>query len=209
MERRDALSWTTAVTSMVAGFFALGVGHDAIAATPQISGSPAHMVLQNTWYVFRPVATDADRDTLTFSIRRKPDWAAFNPSTGRLSGTPRPADVGTYPNIRISVSDSRTTASLPTFGITVTQSASGSVTLSWLPPRTNDDGSNLTNLAGYRIYLGQGAGALNRVIVLNNAGLTRFVVHDLSPARWYFAITSVNNRGIESLRSPTLSTVVG
>ena len=209
MERRDVLSWTTAVTVMVAGIFALGVVHDAIAASPKISGSPARTVLQNTWYVFKPVASDADGDTLTFSITRKPGWAAFNSRTGRLSGTPRPADVGTYPNIKISVSDSRTTASLPTFGITVTQSASESVTMSWLPPRTNADGSNLTNLAGYRIYLGQAADALNRVIVLNNEGLTRFVVNDLTPARWYFAITSVNDRGVESRRSPTLSVVVG
>ena len=82
MERRDALSWITAVTSMVAGVFALGVGHDAIAATPKISGSPARMVLQNTWYVFKPVASDADGDTLTFSITRKPDWAAFNQQRG-------------------------------------------------------------------------------------------------------------------------------
>ena len=148
------------------------VSRYAFVAIPQISGSPAHMVLQNTRYVFRPVASDADGDTLTFSIRQKPEWATFNPGTGRLSGTPRPADVGTYPNIRISVSDSRTMASLPTFGITVTQSASESVTLSWLPPSTNNDGSRSHRPGGLQdlIWANSIRRARNRVIVLNNAG---------------------------------------
>ena len=176
---------------------------------PQVSGSPTQTVLQNTQYEFKPTATDANGDRLTFAITQKPGWAAFDTKTGRLSGTPRASDVGVYPNIKISVSDGRASASLPTFGITVTQSASGSVTLSWMPPTENDDGSTLRDLAGYRIYVGQSANALNRVIPLNNAGLTRYVIEDLSPARWHFAMTSVNSRGRESQRSATVSKEVG
>ncbi len=60
-----------------------------------------------TAYSFQPVASDADRDTLTFSITGKPAWASFNTTTGRLSGTPGDSDTGTYSNIAIAVTDGR------------------------------------------------------------------------------------------------------
>src|SRR5207248_8287981 len=57
---------------------------------------------------------------LTFSISNKPSWANFNAGTGQLSGTPASANVGTYSNIMISVSDGTSNAALPAFAITVT-----------------------------------------------------------------------------------------
>jgi len=217
MMRRVVLTWMLSVTFIIGGCFGSGGGGDANAATttpggnsaPQISGSPAQTVVQSTQYAFRPAASDADRDTLTYSIANKPGWAAFDRATGRLSGTPRAVHVGVYQSIKISVSDGRTSASLPSFAITVTQSGSGSVTLSWLPPTENDDGSSLRDLAGYRIYVGRSADSLNRVIVLNNSGLTRYVIEDLAPANWHFAMTSFNARGRESRRSATVSKNVG
>ncbi len=217
MMRRVVPTWMLPVTLIIGGCFGSDSSNDASAAArapsgnkpPQISGAPTQTVLQNTQYAFMPAATDADRDKLTFSITHKPGWATFNRATGKLSGVPRGRHVGTYSGIKISVSDGRTTSSLPTFGITVTQSGSGSVTLSWLPPTSNDDGTTFRDLAGYRIYVGQSASSLNRIIVLDNSGLTRYVVEDLTAARWHFAMTSVNARGRESRRSPTVSKVVG
>jgi Putative Ig domain len=214
--QRVALVWMLFVSLMIGGCFESGGSNEASAAktpggnkAPQISGSPTQVVQQNSQYEFKPKATDANNDRLTFAIAQKPGWATFDTRTGLLSGTPRPSDVGVYPNIKISVSDGRTSSSLPAFGITVTQSGSGSVTLSWMPPTENEDGSVLRDLAGYRIYVGHNVNALNRVIVLDNAGLTRYVIEDLSPARWHFAMTSVNARGEESQRSATVSKIVG
>lgn len=216
--QRVVLAWMLCVSLIFGGCFGSGGSSDAKAAgtqvnvgnrAPRISGAPAPSVLQNTQYEFRPAATDPDGNRLTFTIARKPGWAAFDRVTGRLSGTPRAGDVGTHSNIKITVSDGRVSASLPAFAITVNQSAQGSVTLSWMPPTENDDGSVLSNLAGYRIYVGRSVNELTRVIVLNNAGLTRYVVEDLSPATWHFAMTSVNARGRESRRSATVSKVVG
>ncbi|MGH8249732.1 MAG: putative Ig domain-containing protein [Steroidobacteraceae bacterium] len=209
MERRTGLSWMMCVTLMAGGGLSAGAKAQTANRAPKISGSPAPTVLQQTKYLFKPVATDADRDRLTFKIKSKPGWASFNKTTGRLSGTPSPADVGNYSNIRISVTDGRATASLPAFGIAVTQSASGSVTVAWTPPTRNADGSPISDLAGYRIYMGRSSNALTSVVALNNAGLSRYVVENLSPTRWYFALTSVNRRGRESARTPTLSKVVG
>ena len=86
---------------------------------PTISGTPATSVAAGQAYSFRPTASDPDGQALTFSIANAPAWANFNASTGRLSGTPNAADVGTYAGIVISASDGAATTSLPTFSITV------------------------------------------------------------------------------------------
>ena len=70
-------------------------------------------------YTFRPTASDADGDTLTFAIANRPAWATFNTATGQLSGTPTSASAGTYSNIVISVSDGKASAALAAFAITV------------------------------------------------------------------------------------------
>jgi hypothetical protein len=88
---------------------------------PTISGTPATQVTANNAYSFTPSASDPNGDTLTFSVASLPAWASFNSSTGRINGTPSVANVGTYNNIRITVSDGSLSASLPAFSITVSQ----------------------------------------------------------------------------------------
>ena len=99
-----------------------------------------------------------------------------------LSGTPTASQVGTYSGISISASDGTNRTTLPSFSIAVNASgsSSGSATLSWTPPTTNTNGTSLTNLAGYRIYYGTSSSSLNRTIQVANAGVTRYVVPDLS-----------------------------
>ncbi len=87
---------------------------------PSISGSPTTSILQDSSYLFAPTAQDIDvGDVLRFSISNKPNWASFDPVTGRLAGTPRNEDVGSYPNIIVSVSDGQLTTALPNFSIQV------------------------------------------------------------------------------------------
>jgi hypothetical protein len=80
---------------------------------PVISGTPASSVPQETAYGFVPGVSDADSDTLTFTITNRPIWAAFDSMTGELTGTPGASDVGTYASIRIRVSDGQSTVGLP------------------------------------------------------------------------------------------------
>jgi len=89
---------------------------------PTISGSPAGSVVAGQSYSFTPSAADADSDPLTFSISNKPAWAAFDPGTGRLSGTPAESAAGNYTGIVISVSDGQVSTSLPAFGVMVSSS---------------------------------------------------------------------------------------
>lgn len=186
-----------------------GGGEAAGNQAPTISGAPPSNILEGQLYDFTPAASDADGDSLEFSIARKPAWAQFDRATGRLSGTPGPADVGNFTNINITVSDGKATAALAAFDVSVNQVAAGAATLSWNPPTENSDGSALTDLAGYKIYYGLNRDNLTQVVELNNPGLTRFVVENLTPARWFFAMTSVNDDGVESVRSPIASKTIG
>lgn len=107
---------------------------------PTISGTPATSVAAGSAYSFTPTGSDPDGQTLTYSIANKPSWAAFSTSTGRLSGTPSSSNVGTFSNIRISVSDGSLSASLPEFAITVT-SANRAPSISGTPSTSVVTGS--------------------------------------------------------------------
>jgi hypothetical protein len=168
---------------------------------PVISGTPATSVTVGTAYSFQPTASDPDGNTLTFSITNAPSWATFSTTTGRLQGTPTAANVGTYSNISIRVTDGQTTASLASFAITVVASTNGSATLSWTPPTTNTNGSSLTNLAGYRVYWGNSPSSLSQSVTVNNPGLSSYVVGNLVSGTWYFGVAAVSSTGAESAMS--------
>jgi hypothetical protein len=166
---------------------------------PTISGSPAGTATVGSAYSFIPTASDADGDSLTFSIANKPAWAVFNPTSGRLSGTPSSSAVGTHSNIRISVSDGTASASLPAFSIDVAGSTnSASATLSWVAPTTNTDGSRLRNLAGYEIHYGTRSRQYDQVLRVAGANVTSAVIEGLAPATWYFAVIAYSSDGTQS-----------
>jgi hypothetical protein len=191
-----------ATTSLPA--FAITVSGAANRA-PTISGTPATSVNTGSAYSFRPTAADADGDTLTFSISNKPAWAAFSTANGQLSGTPAAADAGSYANIVITASDGKASTALPAFAIAVNQAAIKSTTLSWAAPTQNTDGTTLTNLAGFRIYYGTSASALNQTIQVANPSVSTYVIDGLAPATYYFAVRAYTSAGAESANSNVAS----
>ncbi len=102
-------------------------------APPTISGVPANAVTINQAYSFQPSASDPNNDTLRFVISNRPSWASFSTSTGRLSGTPAAANIGTYSNIVISVNDGQVSVALPAFSIQVRDIANQPPTISGTP----------------------------------------------------------------------------
>lgn len=191
-------------------FIAFMIAAPAWAAPPRISGSPVRTIRVDYAYSFQPTASDPDtaRNRLRFSISNKPRWASFSTTTGRLSGRPNRTHVGAYSNIRIAVSDGRSTARLPAFAINVTETANGVATLSWLPPTQNTNGTALRNLAGYRIYYGTSASALNRTVTISNPGVATYVIDNLTPATWHFAVRAYNSNGAESALSNRASKTI-
>lgn len=78
------------------------------------------------------------------------------------------------------------------------QGGGKSVTLSWNAPTQNEDGTSLTDLAGYRIYWRQGSGNYSNSISINDSNSTTVAVNNLSPGSYEFVATSFNTSGIES-----------
>jgi putative Ig domain-containing protein len=173
-----------------------------------ISGSPANSVVVGQRYSFQPAASDSSSGALTFSIQNAPDWTTFNSATGQLSGTPTAAEVGTYANIIISVSDGTSETALPAFSVAVTETASGTATLSWTAPSENTNGTALTNLAGYWINYGTSADNLSEKVKVDNPGIVTYVVSNLSAGTWYFSITAYSAANVQSAPSSVASYTV-
>lgn len=168
---------------------------------PTISGTPITSIASGQAYNFVPSAADADHDGLQFSISSKPSWATFDAATGRLWGVPSAANVGSYEEIEISVSDGAVVTSLPQFAILVNAGATAtrSVRVSWQPPLTNSDGTALTDLTGYRIVYGTQSGVYTNSVPVNGTGLATYTVENLQTGQqYYFAMVAVNAAGTES-----------
>ena len=102
-------------------------------APPIIIGTPAPTVIAGHWYTFQPMFYDADGNPLSVSISNCPTWANFSTWSGTLSGTPTAAQVGTYANIVITVSDGTTSVALPAFSITVVPTGTDTPVISGTP----------------------------------------------------------------------------
>lgn len=181
---------------------------------PSISGTPPAVATVNTPYEFQPKAYDPNGDVLVFQVSRLPLWAKFDPATGEISGVPPKGAIGTFTDIKVTVTDGAAKSALPAFSITVTDPnaptpsptpGTGIAKLSWSAPTQNDDGSALTNLTGYRIYYGTSPGDLGQRLEIENPGATMAEVPGLATGTWYFAMTSVNAAGVESARTHAIS----
>jgi len=74
-------------------------------------------------------------------------------------------------------------------------------TVSWDAPTTNNNGTPLTDLAGYRIYYGSSPENLSHSVQISTVGLQTYVIDDLEPGTWYFAVRAVAANGTESTLS--------
>lgn len=100
-----------------------------------------------------------------------------------------------------SSGDSSDNSSGDASGGSSNDSSLGSATLSWTAPTRNEDGTPLTDLAGYRFYWGTSSGNYPNSETVNNPGITTYVIEDLAPGDYEFVTTSFNSSGVESRRS--------
>ncbi len=179
-------------------------------AAPTVTGTPGSTAVVGQAYSFQPAASDANGDALTFTVANLPSWATFNAQNGRISGTPTAAQVGSYGNITVTVSDGKDSAAVGPFTITVSDvaNANGSATLSWTPPTQNSDGTTLGNLASYRVMYGRTSSNLDQTVNVTNPSINRYVVENLSSGTWYFAVVAVNAAGVSSQLSNTASKTI-
>lgn len=78
-----------------------------------------------------------------------------------------------------------------------TSSESGVATLSWLPPTTYTDGSSISELSGYVIYVDDGSG-YTQLATIDNPSVSTYTVEDLPAGTYSFAVTAVDGEGAES-----------
>lgn len=93
-------------------------------------------------------------------------------------------------------------------GGTTSTASSGAVTLNWMPPTENTDGTPLTNLSGYDIHYGTSSGNYTQTITVSNPGIATYVVDNLTPGNYYFSVTAVNSQGTESPLSSEVTATV-
>ena len=73
----------------------------------------------------------------------------------------------------------------------------GEAALSWSAPTTNTDGTPVTNLAGYNVYIGNASRSYQQKIDVGMA--TSYSATNLAEgATYYFAVTAYNSAGMES-----------
>jgi ABC-type transporter MlaC component len=84
------------------------------------------------------------------------------------------------------------------------EAQAASASLAWSAPTTNTDGTAVSNLAGYNLYVGNASRSYQQKINVGNS--TGYNVANLSDgATYYFAVTAYNSTGVESAYSAEAS----
>jgi hypothetical protein len=117
--RADGLAHVAILCVFGGALLSVSAPASAASKTLTISGTPSSSVTVGSSYSFQPTAQDTVRSRIKFDIYNKPAWAAFDGTTGRLSGRPTRRDVGTYGNITIRLTDWYGYVTTPAFSITV------------------------------------------------------------------------------------------
>jgi len=154
---------------------------------PVLSGSPRRNLTVGDAYIFRPVASDINGDTLAFTIINQPAWATFNRSTGRLYGTPEANDVGVKGGIIIEVSDGELTSSIGPFSIRV--NAPVVTTESVVQPVKKHNPGHYLALYGYEKQSAMYDAAWPGVRGINK----RYTWHSLEPALGVYDFSQIES----------------
>jgi hypothetical protein len=84
----------------------------------------------------------------------------------------------------------------------------GIAELIWTAPTRNEDGSALTDLAGYKVRYGQSAGGLTQILDVATPATTTTRIDGLATGPWYFTVASYTNTGVESVHAGPVSKAV-
>jgi hypothetical protein len=198
---------------------------------PVISGSAPASGRVGVNYSFTPVASDPDRDPVSFRVQNQPRWASFDPSSGALFGMPRSGDDGMDPGIIITVSDASLSTSMAAFSIMVEAADAanqppqisgrppGSVAVgqnySFTPNASDPDGDQLTfslNNAPQWLRIDSRNGQLSGTPTSNDLGVHGQIIvivsdNNLSASLSAFSITVVDSNSPPQLSGTPSSQV--
>lgn len=130
-------------------------------------------------------------------------WTSDKGHAGTASGTDSwtadqiPLELGVN-TITVTATDGAGDSRSDIIAINRESSGSGSATISWEAPTQRTDGTALTDLAGYTIHYGRMPGVYDYQIDINTPGIMTYVVENLVPGDWYFAMTAYDSDGMVS-----------
>ena len=190
---RNALLCTIATLTLAA----CGGGSSGSSSTAATSAADTTtaLVAPNVGLVDRSQGTDGSQSAA--SVASNTTSASNTDATASATAAATPVSTGSGSSVG---SVTKVTAPI--------QTVNGVATLDWMPPTENDDGSALTNLAGYTVYYGTSRDDLSQSVKVSNPGLASYTVTGLTSGTWYFAVTSYSADGVESTRTTTVSTTI-
>jgi hypothetical protein len=135
-------------------------------------------------------------------------WSSTNASTctasGAWAGTKATSGTETLPAIQNNASYTLTCTGVAT-------STTGTITVSWMPPTANTDGTPLTNLDGYDLLYGTSSNSLDQKIDVTNSKATSYIVDNLlipdAGVTYFIGMKAYNLNGIRSELSDIASKV--
>jgi hypothetical protein len=135
---------------------------------------------------------------VTWSTDRGPAGIASGKELWRAEGVPLELGDNT---ITVTAEDTTGASNSRSVKVRRESGQQGSVTLSWTPPTAREDGTPLTNLAGYKIYYGRMSGVYDYQIDVDSPGVSTYVVEQLVSGEWFFSLAAYDADGLESDRS--------
>jgi uncharacterized protein (DUF2141 family) len=94
---------------------------------------------------------------------------------------------------------------------TSTQTGENTATLSWDPPTSNQDGTPLAGLAGFRVYYAQTTPDTafdSQVVSIDDGTATTETISNLSAGTYYFVVAATDINGNESEMSNEVSKTI-
>jgi hypothetical protein len=77
---------------------------------------------------------------------------------------------------------------------------SGKAIVRWTPPTERTDGTPLSTVSSFKVYYGRSPSKLNRSFKVGGHQKSR-AIENLAPGTWYFAVTAIDEYGVQSARS--------
>jgi hypothetical protein len=131
------------------------------------------------------------------------------PARGKLTVNPDEsityiADFGFFGEDSFTYTIEDTDGDISVGGVTITVECAdcGSATLSWVPPTKKLDGSELTDLAGYKVYLGNKPGEHEELARIDDPSVTNYAIPALRPGKYFFVVTAFRHADSAELESP-------
>ena len=128
--------------------------------------------------------------------------------TSAVASVSAPSSGGTSTVTSTGTSTGTTTSSTGSSSPPPPPPTTKSITLSWVAPTLNTDGTILNDLAGYYVNYGTSATALTQTVTVTGATSTSYTIANLTPGTYYFSVTAYSSAGTQSAPTPTVSTTI-